>query len=158
MLSWNNNKKYKDLKKMNSSKRKVAKEHARWCARQQRDLSAQAEEAPPVDWDSSPKVLLEVVKNSNSYFDSMEHDALKAVLLHHMNLGYSQFWGIQSQSFDTDIDKLVEEVCNEMLSNEERKEMFNTSMNEQQYASGVLISCSACGFRELRWGRGSFPK
>lgn len=73
-----------------------------------------------------------------------------------MNSGYSCFRGIPSQVDYEDFDKLIEEICNEMLSNDERKEMFDKFMNEQQYVNGDLLSCGACGFQELRRGGNGF--
>jgi len=84
-------------------------------------------------------------KNNLNLFEHFEDEPLLAVILWYLNSGYGCFCGVQK----TDLEAIRKEIEDEMLTPEEMKKIIERFFRVRSFGGGALLSCGACGLREL---------
>ena len=108
-----------------------------------------------VDWDITAEELdFHLKREGETFFDDFPESLVKAILLFYVNSGLFRFeqWKDYSSKWDEkdiDVDKLRKEIEEEMMSDKELMEMLKKFFMCHSYTDDKLVSCGACGLREM---------
>jgi hypothetical protein len=90
----------------------------------------------------------------DAYFGDIEKNPFKSVLLYYLNSGYGRFQ--QYKEFDKAWDgknvatnEICKEIDDEILDETELYKLLETFFHEHSYTDVKLLSCGACGLREM---------
>ena len=104
----------------------------------------------------------DAIDPKSKFFKGFENDALKAILLWHLNAGHARFQGLHlnndTYEGSTIEELLLRDIKKEQLSSEEQRDLISKYRDEHRYLGAPLIGCASCGVHSLQRGKVLYHK